>query len=89
MTNSSRRSFLRGAGVAALAAPAVVAASSVRAQGATKWRMQALWGGGTTPMLYEERFCERVKQLTGGSLEITPFAGGQIVPSAQAFDAVR
>ena len=89
MTNSSRRSFLRGAGVAALAAPAVVAASSVRAQGATKWRMQALWGDGTTPMLYEERFCERVKQLTGGSLEITPFAGGQIVPSAQAFDAVR
>jgi TRAP-type mannitol/chloroaromatic compound transport system substrate-binding protein len=51
--------------------------------------MQALWGGGTTPMIYEEKFCARVAELTGGSLEITPFAGGQIVPSAQAFDAVR
>ena len=30
-----------------------------------------------------------VAELTGGSLRITPFAGGQIVPAAQAFDAVR
>lgn len=89
MTKSSRRDFLRAAGAVTLAAPAIVAATSVRAQGATKWRMQALWGGGTTPMLYEERFCKRVAELTGGSLEITPFAGGQIVPSAQSFDAVR
>jgi TRAP-type mannitol/chloroaromatic compound transport system substrate-binding protein len=51
--------------------------------------MQALWGGGTTPMIYEEQFCARVAELTGGSLMITPFAGGQIVPAAQAFDAVR
>jgi len=88
MSNSTRRSLLR-LGAAALAAPAIVAATSVRAQGVTKWRMQALWGGGTTPMKYEESFCARVKELTGGSLEITPFAGGQIVPAAQAFDAVR
>ncbi|MDT0684420.1 TRAP transporter substrate-binding protein DctP [Roseicyclus sp. F158] len=88
MSNSTRRSILR-LGAAGLAAPAIVAATSVRAQGTTSWRMQALWGGGTTPMLYEEKFCERVAELTGGTLEITPFAGGQIVPSAQAFDAVR
>lgn len=89
MTTSTRRNLLRF-GAAALAAPAVlVSGSAARAQGATKWRMQALWGGGTTPMLYEEKFCARVAELTGGSLEITPFAGGQIVPSAQAFDAVR
>ncbi|ANT61810.1 C4-dicarboxylate ABC transporter substrate-binding protein [Salipiger sp. CCB-MM3] len=88
MSNSTRRTMLR-LGAAALAAPAIVAATSVRAQGVTKWRMQALWGGGTTPMKYEENFCARVKELTGGSLEITPFAGGQIVPAAQAFDAVR
>lgn len=51
--------------------------------------MQAFWGGGTTPQRFEERFCDRVAELTGGSLTITPFAGGQIVPAAQAFDAVR
>ncbi|WP_126979144.1 TRAP transporter substrate-binding protein DctP [Frigidibacter oleivorans] len=88
MTTSTRRSMLR-LGAAALAAPAIVAATSVRAQGTTTWRMQALWGGGTTPMEFEERFCARVAQLTNGSLQITPFAGGQIVPAAQAFDAVR
>ncbi|GGG85018.1 ABC transporter substrate-binding protein [Salipiger pallidus] len=88
MTISTRRSMLR-LGAAALAAPAIVAATSVRAQGKTTWRMQALWGGGTTPQIFEERFCARVAELTGGSLEITPFAGGQIVPAAQAFDAVR
>lgn len=88
MTTSTRRSLLR-LGAAALAAPAIVAATSVRAQGTTTWRMQALWGGGTTPMEFEERFCARVAELTNGSLQITPFAGGQIVPAAQAFDAVR
>lgn len=89
MTNTTRRHMLRHAAVAAVAAPAIVSATSVRAQGVTKWRMQALWGGGTTPQLYEEKFCDRVRELTAGSLDITPFAGGQIVPAAQAFDAVR
>lgn len=89
MTITNRRNALRLTAAAALAAPAVVSATSVRAQGVTKWRMQALWGGGTTPQLYEEKFCARVAELTGGTLEITPFAGGQIVPAAQAFDAVR
>ncbi|ETA49413.1 TRAP transporter substrate-binding protein DctP [Ponticoccus alexandrii] len=89
MTITNRRNALRLTAAAALAAPAIVSATSVRAQGVTKWRMQALWGGGTTPQLYEEKFCARVAELTGGTLEITPFAGGQIVPAAQAFDAVR
>ena len=88
MITSTRRRMLR-LGAAALAAPAIVTATSVRAQGKTTWRMQALWGGGTTPMEFEERFCARVAELTSGSLEIMPFAGGQIVPAAQAFDAVR
>ncbi len=88
MTMSKRRAFLR-LGAAALAAPALLTAGRARAADGTKWRMQALWGGGTTPMIYEEAFCARVAELTNGSLEITPFAGGQIVPSAQAFDAVR
>lgn len=89
MTHQTRRNMLRVAAATALAAPAVMSAGSARAQNVTKWRMQALWGGGTTPMRYEERFCARVAELTAGSLVIEPFAGGQIVPSAQAFDAVR
>lgn len=89
MSNPSRRKLLKIGAAAAIGAPAILSSTRASAQGVTEWRMQALWGGGTTPMIYEEKFCERVAELTGGSLKITPFAGGQIVPSAQAFDAVR
>ncbi|MAJ65281.1 MAG: C4-dicarboxylate ABC transporter substrate-binding protein [Alphaproteobacteria bacterium] len=91
MTQESRRKFVSRAAAAGVAAPAIVAATSLeaRAQAPVEWRMQALWGGGTTPQIYEEKFCARVSQLTDGKFNIRPFAGGQIVPSAQAFDAVR
>ncbi|GLQ06811.1 TRAP transporter substrate-binding protein DctP [Sneathiella chinensis] len=91
MTKVDRRSVLGSLGKAAIAAPAIVAVSSLetKAAGVTNWRMQALWGGSTTPYKYEERFAKRVEELTGGSLQIKTFAGGTIVPNAQAFDAVR
>lgn len=89
MTQQTRRKLLRMGALGAITAPAILGASRANAQSVTKWRMQALWGGGTTPMLFEEKFCTRVAELTNGSLEITPFSGGQIVPNAQAFDAVR
>lgn len=83
-----RRQILKAtavtAAVASLAAPLVV-----RAQAGTTWRMQALWDGGTTPQKFEERFVARVAELTGGRFRINLFSAGQIVPAAQAFDAVR
>lgn len=89
--NINRRKMLAMTGVTALGAPALVAASStsVAAQKKVEWRMQALWGGGTTPMTYEKAFCDRVRELTGGTFDIKAFSGGSIVPNAQAFDAVR
>lgn len=87
-TNRTRRATLKtalaGAAGASLATPAIV-----RAQSAVTWRMQALWDGGTTPQKFEERFVARVAELTGGKFKISLFAAGQIVPAAQAFDAVR
>lgn len=53
------------------------------------WRMQALWDAGTTPYEYEKKFVERVAELTDGKFQIRLFAGGQLAPSAQAFEAVR
>lgn len=53
------------------------------------WRMQALWDAGTTPYEFEKKFVERVSQLTDGKFTIRLFGGGQLVPSAQAFEAVR
>ncbi len=85
-----RREILIGVGgaigAAMVSAPLV---SPALAQGAVKWRMQALWDPGTTPQKFEERFVKRVSELTGGRFTIELFAGGQLVPAAQAFDAVR
>ena len=84
-----RRQIIKTA-VAATAVASVAVPTTVRAQGAaTTWRMQALWDGGTTPQKFEERFVARVAELTGGRFKINLFAAGQIVPAAQAFDAVR
>lgn len=51
------------------------------------WRMQALWDAGTTPYEFEKRFVSRVSELTEGQFTIRLFAGGQLAPSAQAFEA--
>jgi TRAP-type mannitol/chloroaromatic compound transport system substrate-binding protein len=85
-----RRNFLKSAG-AALGATALAAplATPAIAQGTVKWRMQSLWDPGTTPQKFEERYIKRVNELTGGKFTIELFAGGQLTPAAQAFDAVR
>ncbi|MBS4046637.1 MAG: TRAP transporter substrate-binding protein DctP [Alphaproteobacteria bacterium] len=83
----NRRNLL-GSG-AALATAAAFATPALAQSGAVKWRMQSLWDPGTTPQKFEERFVKRVSELTGGKFTIELFAGGQIVPAAQAFDAVR
>jgi TRAP-type mannitol/chloroaromatic compound transport system substrate-binding protein len=70
---------------AALASGVAVAAE----QPTVNWRMQALWDAGTTPYEFEKKFVERVSQLTDGKFTIRLFGGGQLVPSAQAFEAVR
>lgn len=58
-------------------------------QPTVNWRMQALWDAGTTPYEFEKKFVERVSQLTDGKFTIRLFGGGQLAPSAQAFEAVR
>lgn len=89
ITKISRRALIRGALAGTtgtlLAAPFVARAQTP----AVTWRMQALWDGGTTPQKFEERFVARVAELTGGKFKINLFSAGQIVPAAQAFDAVR
>ncbi|SMF25521.1 Tat (twin-arginine translocation) pathway signal sequence [Tistlia consotensis] len=88
----NRRHFLKAAGTAAVAAGAIGVAGRARpakAADGVSWRMQALWDPGTTPQKFEEKFVARVAELTGGRFKIELFAAGQIVPAAQAFDAVR
>ena len=37
------------------------------------WTMQSLWQAGSINHRVFEKFCENVKQLTGGRLEISPY----------------
>ncbi|NYT66186.1 TRAP transporter substrate-binding protein DctP [Alcaligenaceae bacterium] len=87
MTMTNRRSVLKAMGLGAAATLAY--AAPVRAQTVVNWRMQALWDGGTTPQLFEERFVKRVAELTDNAFQIELFSAGQLVPANQAFDAVR
>ncbi len=74
---------------AAFVALSLTAAPTLAQEEKVSWRMQALWDGGTTPQNYEQKFVDRVAELTNGNFQIELFSAGQIVPPAQAFDAVR
>jgi len=85
--HQSRRKFLKtvsavtGASIAGM--PAIVLG-----QGATKWRVQTLWGAGENTFKMFQDFCDNVKKNTGGRLEITPYAAGAIVGAFETLDAV-
>ncbi len=81
-----RREFLSAAGV--LAGSAAIAAPAIAQTPTVKWRMATSWPK-SLDTLYGSAaaMCERVGQITDGKFQITPFAGGEIVPPLQVFDA--
>ena len=63
--------------------------SNAQAADVIKWRMQVLWDAATLPYAIEKTFVDRVKELTGGRMEIKIFAPGSLVPTNQMLDAVQ
>jgi TRAP-type mannitol/chloroaromatic compound transport system substrate-binding protein len=85
-----RRDFLKKAGLGAAAVAATtVAAPAVIAQKKYRWKMVTTWPP-KLPVLQEgcERLAKRVKELSDGRLQIQVFAGGELVPPLQSFQAV-
>lgn len=84
MSRLSRRSLIGGAMVAgAVAMPNVVRAQTLR------WRMATSWPKRLPgPGMSAERVAERVATLSGGRIQITVHAAGQIVPTLEVLDAV-
>ena len=54
-----------------------------------KWKAQAFWSAAELPYKTFVEFCEKVKVLTNGRLEITPYPGGAIVPVFESLDALQ
>lgn len=85
-----RRSFLKAAGVGALAGSATLASPVMAAsQPAIKWRMVSSFPR-SLPALYgtSEKFVKYVREMTGGQFHIDLFPPGEIVPPLQVMDAV-
>jgi TRAP-type mannitol/chloroaromatic compound transport system substrate-binding protein len=83
---TTRRTFTLGAGAAAagvLAAPAIAHAQTV------KWRMVTSWPKRLPgPGMSAERIAERVRSLSGGRIDITVYAAGEVVPAFEVLGAV-
>jgi len=82
---TTRRTFI-GAGAAAagiLAAPAVARSQT------QKWRMVTSWPKHLPgPGMSAERIAERIRVLSGGRIDITVHAAGELVPAFEVLDAV-
>ena len=85
-----RRDFLKKAGLGAAAVAATtVNAPAVLAQKKYRWKMVTTWPP-KLPVLQEgcERLAKRVNEMSDGRLSIQVFAGGELVPPLESFQAV-
>ncbi len=86
MSKLTRRTLARGGAlglIGAVAAPALARAETRR------WRMVTSWPKRLPgPGMSAERIAERIGALSGGRLEITVSAAGEIVPAFEVLDAV-
>ena len=76
--------------VAGLAIAAGSAGAHAQAQQNYKWRMTTLAPETSIYFtLFAKPFAERVKQMTNGQVEITPFGAGVIAPAFKGYEAVQ
>src|SRR5690625_1878462 len=85
-----RRSFLKKAGLGAVAGTAAVAAPAV-AESLPKisWKMTSTYGP-SLPALFStaEMFTQMVEEATDGNFSIRLYPAGEIVPGFEVMDAV-
>src|ERR1044072_9726573 len=87
MAQITRRRFVRS-GATGVLGGTVAAPSIARAQ-TKRWRMVTSWPKRLPgPGMSAERVAERIKALSGGKLDISVHAAGEIVPAFEVLDAV-
>ena len=83
---TTRRKFMTAAG---LGAASVIAAPNIARAQSVKWRMVTSWPRRLPgPGMSAERVADRVRALSGGRLDITVYAAGEVVPAFEVLDAV-
>jgi TRAP-type mannitol/chloroaromatic compound transport system substrate-binding protein len=88
MTKLTRRMLASGGAVVAVGAATMSMPAIVRGE-TRRWRMITSWPKRLPgPGLSAERIAERIRTLSGGRLEITVAAAGEIVPAFEVLDAV-
>jgi len=80
---TTRRNFTLGAAAGLLAAPAIARAQTL------KWRMVTSWPKRLPgPGMSAERIATRIRTLSGGRIDITVSAAGEVVPAFEVLGAV-
>ena len=83
MKNITRRTLVAAGATGVLAAPTVARAQTRR------WRMVTSWPRRLPgPGMSAERVAERINALSGGRLQVTVHAAGEVVPAFEVLDAV-
>jgi TRAP-type mannitol/chloroaromatic compound transport system substrate-binding protein len=84
MTKLSRRKLIGGVAVAGvMATPTVALAQTMRLRMVTSWPKRL-----PGPGMSAERVAERIGALSGGRMQVTVHAAGEIVPALETLDAV-
>src|SRR3954468_21056398 len=84
----NRRDFITTAASSA-AATTIAAPAVAQPSGQVKWRIQTSWPKSLDAMHGAvDVMAKRVAELTEGRFEIRVFAGGEVVPALQVYDAV-
>jgi TRAP-type mannitol/chloroaromatic compound transport system substrate-binding protein len=80
---TTRRTFLGTAAAGIIAAPAIARAETL------KWKMVTSWPKRLPgPGMSAERVASRIRALSGGRIDITVYAAGEVVPAFGVLDAV-
>ncbi len=83
-----RRSLIKHAGIAGVLAAG--AAPAVHAQAAIRWRLTSAFPKALDTIYgAAETFSRKVKDMSGGKIEISVHAAGELVPTAGLVDAVQ
>jgi TRAP-type mannitol/chloroaromatic compound transport system substrate-binding protein len=85
-----RRGLLKQAAATGVVAGTIASPAIAQTSPKVQWRLQTSWPKSLDTIYGSaDALCQRVGQLTEGKFTVRPFAGGEIVPALQVFDAVK